>query len=468
MYISLYKGNTFKEIERVLVQHIPASKALEIRGDGAIHAVIVYSSQKDFKTKSHKLLEALSIGEELFDIENGIYLSKQKITNDEIAIIFPGQGSQYVGMLKPFIQYEVFQRETKKLLEDSEKLGISLSPLLNSGDQNQLNQTQYSQPALAVVSYALLKLLKSYNLKCKNFAGHSFGELMALCAAEAYNSQTLMKLSIERGRLMSMAGVTAPGKMVAVIEKGSKNYEDLHQKIEELNILDPSIELANINTHTQLVYTGLASKILAFKEVLSKNNLKCALLSSSAAFHGKLMEPAAEEFECFIENISEEIHSPRYYVVSSSPNAKYTSKEHVIHYLAEQLQEQVNWVKAIKNLRSSGVKVFLEVGPKNVLTKMVQELIPENEARVIALDNGLPLEHTLGYLLSLGVELTLKDKLIPKTEGNYKIIQGFVEKQKALVEKAQAITDDAQRESVQSQIMRDTEEVLGHFNRSYS
>jgi len=272
--------------------------------------------------------------------------------------IFPGQGSQYVGMGKPlFAEFPAYVEQA------SELLGYSISELCLADPNKQLNHTQFTQPALYVVSALAFLQQQKQQGAADYLAGHSLGEYAALFAAGAISFETGLKLVQKRGELMSKA---APGAMAAVLNISESN---LKGALAESNL--NAIDIANLNAPDQIVISGLAEDInqsQAFIEQLGGLFIK---LNTSGAFHSRYMAPAQTEFAEFIQGFEfKTLQTPVIANVTAQPYHHADIAQHLI----AQITQPVQWTKSVEYLLSQGDMEFLEIGPKKVLTKLVQTI----------------------------------------------------------------------------------------------
>ena len=211
-------------------------------------------------------------------------------------LLFPGQGSQVVGMGKQF--YDEFNIVKKIFDEADEKLKFKLSNIILEGPADQLQLTKNTQPAILVVSYSIFKVLReefNFDLKkFKFFAGHSLGEYSALVCSESLNFSDAVYLLHERGKAMQQAVPIGKGSMIAVLGLNINEMRTLLEKREDKNLI---CEIANDNADGQIILSGEKSGIDKFQKTLQKNKIKSIPLKVSAPFHCSLMKPAAKSME---------------------------------------------------------------------------------------------------------------------------------------------------------------------------
>lgn len=277
-----------------------------------------------------------------------------------IAYIFPGQGSQTVGMGQ-----DLFHHYKDFITKADEILGYSIEKLCLEDPNNQLNKTEYTQPALYVVNtmMAFSKLKESGQIP-HYLAGHSLGEYNALFFGGAFDFETGLKMVKKRGELMSKA---KDGGMAAIIGLTEEQIRDVIAK----NDL-PNISIANLNSLTQVVITGSKSDIEKSPDIFQNAGASMVIpLKVSGAFHSPLMEEAKKEYEAYIQQFK--IETPKIPVVANVTGELYP-KENIHSFLANQITNSVQWVKIIQFLTKQGVTQFIETGPGNVLSGLVKRI----------------------------------------------------------------------------------------------
>ncbi|MDC8103588.1 ACP S-malonyltransferase [Chryseobacterium sp. B21-037] len=272
------------------------------------------------------------------------------------AVMFPGQGSQYKGMGK-----DLFNQFRKETILASEILGYDLEELCIKDPERQLGKTQFTQPALYTVN-AFTHYVNSSGSKPDFFIGHSLGEYNALLAAEAFSFETGLKLVQKRGALMAAA---SGGGMAAVL--GLK-VDAVQKLLAEGGYSD--IDIANINTPTQIVIAGPQDSIDRIVQEFEERKIKIFPLFVSAPFHSRYMKPAATEFKDYLQNFSfSALKTP----VIANVTAKPYPDGQIIELLAQQIESSVQWTDTIRTLMGKGVTEYEETGSV-ILTKMVNEI----------------------------------------------------------------------------------------------
>ena len=288
------------------------------------------------------------------------------------SIIFPGQGSQYVGMCKNW--YENFE-EVKKVFDQADKiLKEPLSDLIFNGPDNELIKTNNAQPAILISSIAILEVIKSQKKIelsnfCKFLAGHSLGEYTALYASGVLDFESVLKLVNLRGNLMSKSDKSGEGKMAAIIGLKISEIEKMLKDFDE----DGVCEIANDNSEGQVVISGDKVSVNSFKSIAKNCGAKLTIdLNVSAPFHCKLMEEAAIKINSEINKTSfNEFKIP---VISNVKAIPCINVSEFKSLLSQQITMTVKWRETILFMENKGVKRIFEVGPGNVLSRLVKRI----------------------------------------------------------------------------------------------
>jgi [acyl-carrier-protein] S-malonyltransferase len=296
----------------------------------------------------------------------------------QTAFVFPGQGSQVVGMGKDFADVYPDARET--FAEADALLGYALSRLCFEGPETDLNDTYYTQPALFVCSIALLRVLHSARPKAQPafMAGHSLGELTALCAAGAYSFADGLRLVQARGRLMKEAGEQHPGAMAAVIGLDTATLQALCDRAtQETGAILVS---ANDNSPGQVVVSGEVAAVDKAVELGKSFGAKLVRkLPVSIASHSPLMAEAARAFGDVLNTVS--FQPPAVPVYGNVTAAPLTTPDAIRHEFEAQLISPVRWTESVTAMVTAGVKTFVEIGSKDVLTGLIKR-IDDSAARI--------------------------------------------------------------------------------------
>jgi [acyl-carrier-protein] S-malonyltransferase len=295
------------------------------------------------------------------------------------ALLAPGQGSQYVGMMKDLYEHYPQAKELIDLAD--EILGYKLSQICFNGPLEELKKTKYTQPALFLHSAVVYEILKD-KLEFDCVAGHSVGEYAALYWAGVLKFEDALRLVSLRGELMYKAGEYAPGTMFAVIGASDEVVENVCKLLNQ-NTVGAVVVPANYNCPGQLVVSGSADFLRQNVEEFKKAGAKLVKeLVVSGAFHSPLMEPAKNELEKAILEIEfKDAKVPVYQNVSAKPT---TNAEEIKTALINQLTSPVFWTQTILEMHRNGVRRFIELGAGNVLQGLVKRTVPDCE--IIGLD----------------------------------------------------------------------------------
>lgn len=288
------------------------------------------------------------------------------------AYIFPGQGSQYVGMGKDL--YDQFP-EVKKIFDEADALlGFSLSSICFNGPEEELKQTKNTQPAIFLHSVALWNVLRP--LDAAMTAGHSLGEYSALVAAGAMTFSDAIKLVRLRGELMQKAGEENPGTMAAVVGLDPNAVTEICTAASAEGIVQP----ANFNSPGQIVISGSVSGVRKAMELAKEQGAKLVKeLVVSGAFHSPLMQSAKDKLKEALDRAEiREAKIPVYANVTAKPE---TRAEEIRRLLFEQVTSPVRWEETVANMAADGAIKFVEVGPGKVLQGLVKRTVAGAEVK---------------------------------------------------------------------------------------
>ena len=286
------------------------------------------------------------------------------------AVLFPGQGSQYVGMGSDF--YNKFDLVKKIFKTVDQTLGFSISKIILNGPEEELKLTQNTQPAIMTVGISIFTVLKEeIGLNLNNsrfFAGHSLGEYTALVCAGSLTIERAAYLLNERGKFMQEAVPSGQGAMMAVL---GMSIEEVEKEISLLS-KEEVCEIANDNSNAQVVVSGNKKTIQTFSEILKKKRKKGILLPVSAPFHSSLMKNASENMKDKIKNSN--FLKPKPNIISNVTAKEETDINKIKPLLVDQITARVRWRESVNYMIKQGVTEFLEIGPGKVLSGLVKKI----------------------------------------------------------------------------------------------
>ena len=292
------------------------------------------------------------------------------------AILFPGQGSQIVGMGSEF--YNNFPSVKKIFEEADDVLNFKISKIILEGPSEELKLTQNTQPAILVVSYSIFTILKNeYNYKLdtvKFFAGHSLGEYSALLCANSLTFKDALYLLFQRGKFMQEAVPVGEGAMLAVL---GSDISDINKYILKLNTKGVC-EIANDNANGQTIVSGNTKLIEELQSELKKNKKKSILLPVSAPFHCSLMKPASNAMEKIIKSIN--FKKPNFKIVTNVTAEAEEDETKLKQLLIQQIYTKVRWRESINYMIKKSVQEFVEIGPGKVLSGLIKRIAPDKNS----------------------------------------------------------------------------------------
>jgi len=308
--------------------------------------------------------------------------------SEKIAYLFPGQGSQFIGMGRDLV--ESFPAAKEIFQQMDELCGRSISRLCFEGPMEELTLTENLQPAVTAVNLAGLTALQVSGVEPYVSAGHSLGEYAALVSAGVVNVEDALRLVQKRGRLMHRESLSHPGTMAAVIGLPLETVQHIVEESRGGDIL----AVANHNTAEQIVITGREGPVSRAIQAVKKEGAKAIPLKVSGAWHCLLMEGAVEEFRQFIEQIS--FSRPTSRMLFNATGDTETEPESIKEIMAKQLVSPVKWYDIVQQMVSEDVRTFVEVGPRKVLTGLVRKIIPKDaEIRLFQVEDTASLEKFL-------------------------------------------------------------------------
>ncbi len=283
-----------------------------------------------------------------------------------IAFLFPGQGSQYVGMGKDF--YEKFDIVRETFNEADEVLGFSISKLCFEGPEEELKKTYNTQPAILTMSVSLNRMLNNDGIYPEIVAGHSLGEYSALVSAGVLEFKDAVYLVRKRGELMQEASPLGLGSMYAIVGLSKEKVEEICDKAKEYGIVEP----ANFNSLKQIVISGEVKALEKAGELAKEAGAKRVIpLSVSAPFHSSLMKHVGEKMRKEIEKVK--MNDAKIPIIANYNAKPLTKKDEILEALIKQIDNPVLWVDSMKVLAQK-VNTALEVGPGKVLRGLMRDI----------------------------------------------------------------------------------------------
>lgn len=287
----------------------------------------------------------------------------------KVAIIFPGQGSQYVGMGRDF--YDNFATAKAVFEEADDLLNYSLSKIIFEGPDEELRLTTNTQPAILTTSLSIWSVLKEeLGITADYVAGHSLGEYSSLVAANSLKFTDALLLVRNRGLFMEDAVPNGEGTMAAIMGIEAEKLKDICDEITEKGYI---VNMANINTPNQVVISGAITGVeLASKKAKEQGAKRAIPLSVSGPFHSSLMKPAMDKLQPLIEK--SHVDNASIPVVMNVTGHKEVDANNIKSNIISQVVSPVQWTKSIETMIENGVDTFIEVGPGKVLTGLVKKI----------------------------------------------------------------------------------------------
>ena len=306
------------------------------------------------------------------------------------AFVFPGQGSQKVGMGKDF--YDQYACAKRVFEEADEALGFSITRMCFEGPEENLRLTKYTQPAILTCSVAALVVMREYGLECEIAGGHSLGEYSALVAAGVMSLQDAVVAVHKRGEFMQEAVPVGEGAMAAVMGLTPDEIVTVCQKVEAN--CGEAVQAVNFNCPGQVVIAGATNAVDKAMEALKAKGAKRAIpLPVSAPFHSTLMKPAAERLKEVLDKI--EFRDAKLPVVANVTAEPVVKAEEIRALLVKQAASPVKWEMSMHRMIRDGFDTFVEVGPGKVLTGFTRKI--DRSMNALNVEDLASLEKTLAY-----------------------------------------------------------------------
>ena len=309
----------------------------------------------------------------------------------KIAFVFPGQGSQKVGMMKEF--YDKYSVVRDVFNEADAALGFSMTDLCFNGPEEDLRLTKNTQPAILTASVAAMKVLEENGVKPDMAAGHSLGEYSALVCAGAMSFSDAVKTVRKRGQYMQEAVPVGEGAMAAIIGLDTGKIEEICQNVQET--MGKAVQAVNYNCPGQIVIAGASEAVQkAADELKEAGATKAMMLAVSAPFHSTLMQPAADKLALELQKVT--FHDARIPVIANVTAKAETKVDEIRELLVKQAAHPVMWESSVRTMLAAEAGIFVEVGPGRVLTGMLRRI--DKKRTGLNVEDEASLEKTLAYL----------------------------------------------------------------------
>lgn len=323
------------------------------------------------------------------EVKGSVSPDSRVSASQNVAFVFPGQGSQYVGMGKEI--YENFAGAREIFSEASQELDYDISKLCFDGPEKELNRTFNTQPAILTVSIAIDRVLLSKGIKPSVVTGHSLGEYSAMVAAEVLSFGDAVRITEKRGRLMQDAVPEGKGLMAAIIGLGRDKIDNIC-----LSLHSGYASPANYNSPGQIVIAGEKQAVEeAMKLAKEEGAKKVVVLPVSVPSHCTLMAEASESLAELLDGT--EFSSPQISLVNNADAMFLNDRDSIKQSLIRQLSNPLLWEDSIRVIAESGIDTFIEVGPGKVLSGLIKRI--EHSAKVLNVEDMKSLENTLAAIM---------------------------------------------------------------------
>lgn len=315
---------------------------------------------------------------------------------NKLAFIFPGQGSQYVGMGSDF--YESFAESRKVFDEANEVLDMDLKGICFNGTEEDLKKTENTQPAILATSIAILKAMEARGIDCEYTAGLSLGEYSSLVTSKSLDFKDALKVVKERGKFMQEAVPLGVGGMAAILGLDKENLPFIIQKTKEYGV----VEVANYNSPEQIVLSGEIEGLkVACEEAIKLGAKKAVPLSVSAPFHSSLLVSAGEKLKNELSKI--DIRETQKKFISNVDAKLLSNKDEIKPNLVNQVSNSVLWQQSVEYMINEGVDTFIELGPGKSLSGFVKRIGKSmgKEVKALSVNNVNSFEETVNYIKSV-------------------------------------------------------------------
>jgi len=299
-------------------------------------------------------------------------LGSRAVSADPIAVLFPGQGSQFEGMADPWSGHPTAD---PVLLETSEALGRDV--VAGCRDKGALATTAFVQPALLACGVAAFRVLEAEGVVPSGAAGHSLGEFSALVAAGALGLREAIEVVVVRGAAMQRAGEERPGTMTALLGAGTEEATAICDEAREGDVL----LVANENSPAQVVISGSIPATERAEALAKERKIRAVRLNVAGAFHSPLMEPAVSEIAERLDRAT--FSAPRFPVAENVAGELVSDPDELRSLLKRHVVSPVRWESCVRALADAGATSFLEAGPGDVLTKLMKRIVPGATARTV-------------------------------------------------------------------------------------